>query len=59
MEADYQNMIEVPVQSFDVVVKPQRRRKKDVKEEVIKKVNGGDALTKAPAEDIGREEIFF
>ena len=59
MEADYQNMIEVPVQSFDVVVKPQRRRKKDVKEEVIKKVNGGDALTEAPAEDIGSRKSSF
>lgn len=59
MEADYQNMIEVPVQSFDVVVKPQRRRKKDVKEEVIKKVNGGDALTEAPAEDIGARKSSF
>ena len=59
MEADYQNMIEVPVQSFDVVVKPQRRRKKDVKEEVIKKVNGGDALAEAPAEDIGARKSSF
>lgn len=37
--SDYMKMIEVPVQSCDVVVKPKRKKQKDVKEEVIQKIN--------------------
>ena len=59
MESDYQNMIEVPVQSFDVVVKPQRRRKKDVKEEVIKKVNGGETPNLPTSEEIKARKTSF
>ena len=37
--SDYLKMVEVPVDTCDVVVKPKRRKKKDVKEEVIEMVN--------------------
>lgn len=59
MESDYQNMIEVPVQSFDVVVKPQKRRNKNVKEEVIKKVNEGEKFLKNDAENIKARKASF
>lgn len=59
MESDYQNMIEVPVQSFDVVVKPQRRRKKDVKEEVIKRVNGGENTENVAVSDVKARKTSF
>lgn len=59
MESDYQSMIEVPVQSFDVVVKPQKRRKKDVKEEIIKKVNGGEIAGEASVEQIDARKSSF
>ncbi len=36
---NYLEMVEVPVQSCDVIVKPSRKKKKDVKEEVIQKIN--------------------
>lgn len=38
-EIDYMQMLEVPISSCDVVIKPKKRRKKDVKEAVIDKVN--------------------
>ena len=44
-EFDYVKMLEIPVNSCDVVVKPFKKRKKDVKKQVIEKVNG-DALDK-------------
>ena len=37
---DYVKMLEIPVNSCDVVVKPLKKRKKDVKKQVIEKVNG-------------------
>ncbi len=39
-EFDYVKMLEIPVNSCDVVVKPVKKRKKDVKKQVIEKVNG-------------------
>ena len=39
-EFDYVKMLEIPVNSCDVVVKPVKKRKKNVKKQVIEKVNG-------------------
>ena len=39
-EFDYVKMLEMPVNSCDVVYKPVKRRKKDVKKQVIEMVNG-------------------
>lgn len=39
-EFDYVKMLEIPVNSCDVVVKPVKKRKRDVKKQVIEKVNG-------------------
>ncbi len=39
-DLDYVKMLEIPVNSCDVTVKPLRRKKKDVKKQVIEKVNG-------------------
>lgn len=36
---NYLEMVEIPLQSCDVIVKPSRKKKKDVKEEVIQKIN--------------------
>ena len=36
---NYLKMVEVPVDTCDVIVKPKRRKKKDVKQEVIEMVN--------------------
>lgn len=47
-EFDYVKMLEIPVNSCDVVVKPFKKRKKDVKKQVIEKVNGEVAQ---PVED--------
>ena len=38
-DIDYMQMLEVPISSCDVVIKPKKRRKKDIKEVVIDKVN--------------------
>lgn len=38
-DTKYLEMLEVPVQSCDVVIKPKRRKKKDIKEKVINMVN--------------------
>ena len=38
-DLDYLKMVEVPVDSCSVVVKPKRRKKKDAKEELIEMVN--------------------
>lgn len=39
-DMDYLEMLEIPVNSCDVVVKPNKKKKKNVVEEVIEKVNG-------------------
>lgn len=44
-EFDYVKMLEIPVNSCDVVVKPVKKRKKDVKKQVIEKVNEAVAET--------------
>ena len=44
---EYCKMLEVPVNSCDVVIKPTKRKKKNVAQEVIDKVNG-EILTKKP-----------
>ncbi len=38
-DVEYCKMLEIPVQSCDIIVKPTRRRKKDVVNKVIEKVN--------------------
>lgn len=50
-ELDYVKMLEIPVNSCDVTVKQQRRKKRDVKKQVIEKVNGEAVLeTQQPKE---------
>ena len=44
-EFDYVKMLEIPVNSCDVMVKPVKKRKKDVKKQVIEKVNEAVAET--------------
>ncbi len=44
-DMEYLKMLEVPVNSCDVVIKPSRRKKKNVVEEVIEKVNNGEEAT--------------
>ena len=43
-DLDYLKMVEVPVDSCSVVVKPKRRKKKDAKEELIEMVNDDVAV---------------
>ena len=43
---NYLKMVEVPIDTCDVIVKPKRRKKKDVKEEVIQKVNEDNVVKK-------------
>ncbi len=40
-DTKYLEMLEIPVQSCDVVIKPKKRKKKDIKEKVINMVNSG------------------
>ena len=40
-DLDYVSMLEIPVNSCDVIYKPAKRKKKDVKKQVIEKVNEG------------------
>ena len=48
-ELDYVSMLEIPVNSCDVIYKPSKRKKKDVKKQVIEKVNeGASAHLKKP-----------
>ena len=55
-EIDYVKMLETPISSCDVVIKPKKRRKKDVKEAVIDKVN--NTPTTETIEDI-EEEVKY
>ncbi len=45
-DMEYLKMLEVPVNSCDVVIKPAKRKKKNVVEEVIEKVNNGEVTQK-------------
>ena len=45
-DMDYLEMLEIPVNSCDVVVKPSKKKRKNVVEEVIEKVNGGESKPK-------------
>ena len=51
---DYVKMLEMPVNSCDVVYKPVKRKKKDVKKQVIEMVNG--APESAPIKESKREK---
>ena len=44
-DTKYLEMLEIPVQSCDVVIKPKRRSKKDIKEKVINMVNNDNSST--------------
>lgn len=56
-EFDYVKMLEIPVNSCDVVVKPVKKRKKDVKKQVIDKVNGETVLENSPAKQITESKV--
>ncbi len=45
-DMEYLKMLEIPVNSCDVVIKPAKRKKKNVVEEVIEKVNSEEAQQK-------------
>ncbi len=56
-ELDYVKMLEIPVNSCSVEVKPTKRRKKDVKKQVIDKVNleSNDQLNTSGVEVLARK----
>ncbi len=39
MEKEYMEMLEIPVSTCDVIIKPKKRKKKDIKDQVIDMVN--------------------
>ena len=53
--SNYLKMVEVPAKSCDVVVKPKRRKKKDVKEEVIQKINDEAVVNEIQVEKVKKE----
>ena len=50
--SNYLKMVEVPAKSCDVVVKPKRRKKKDVKEEIIQKINDEAVVNEVQVEKV-------
>lgn len=55
-DMEYLKMLEIPVNSCDVTIKPNKRKKKNVVEEVIEKVNGEEAKPKRRAPKIKKEK---
>ena len=56
-DMEYLKMLEIPVNSCDVTIKPNKRKKKNVVEEVIEKVNGEESKPKRRAPKIKKEKI--
>jgi hypothetical protein len=54
-DMDYCKMLEIPVNSCDVIIKPTRRKKKTVVDEVIDKVNAGESANNV-SKSIKREK---
>lgn len=56
-DMEYLKMLEIPVNSCDVVIKPNKRKKKNVVEEVIEKVNGEESKPKRRAPKLKKERV--
>ena len=56
-DMEYLKMLEIPVNSCDVTIKPNKRKKKNVVEEVIEKVNGEESKPKRRAPKIKKEKV--
>ena len=50
-DTKYLEMLEIPVQSCDVVIKPKKRKKKDIKDKVINMVNNDNPLVENPQQE--------
>ena len=54
-DLDYVNMLEIPVNSCNVIIKPVKRKKKDVKKQVIEMVNGDQTPLENQTEQVQKK----